>query len=185
MEIDRAGADGAAAGQRDPRLAHARDQRAEHEDRGAHLAHDVVGRLGVGDRAAERERAAVVAQRLDRDAVLGAAAWPWCRCRRAAARWSASAAPRSAGRRPSAAARRSWRRRSVISPDSGRPPRMRMRSIALASRSHARQRDAALAHVFAGLVGVAGLAGLVALQEQELADAFAGVDLAPATAWCC
>ena len=44
VQVDRAGADRAAAGERDRRLAGAREQRAEHEDRGAHLAHDVVGR---------------------------------------------------------------------------------------------------------------------------------------------
>ena len=70
VQIDRARADGAAAGQRDARLADARQQRTEHQERGAHLAHDVVRRLGVGDGAAERQRAAVIADRLDRDAVL-------------------------------------------------------------------------------------------------------------------
>ena len=52
VQIDRAGADGAAAGQRYARLAGARQQRAEYQDGRAHLAHDVVGRLGAGDRAA-------------------------------------------------------------------------------------------------------------------------------------
>ena len=71
VQVDRPGADRAAARQRDARLARAGQQRAEHQDRGAHLAHDVVGRLGAGDRAAERQRAAVVADRIDGDAVLG------------------------------------------------------------------------------------------------------------------
>src|SRR5690606_29946296 len=35
----------------------------------------------------------------------------------------------------------------------------------------------ALAHIFAGAVGIAGLAGLVALEEEELAGALIGVDL--------
>src|SRR3954468_23641394 len=39
------------------------------------------------------------------------------------------------------------------------------------------QRDALLAHIFAGAIGVADLARLVALQEQELAGAFVGIDL--------
>ena len=38
----------------------------------------------------------------------------------------------------------------------------------------ARQRDPALAHVFAGAVLVTDLAAFVALQEQELARAFVG-----------
>src|SRR5919106_46229 len=40
-----------------------------------------------------------------------------------------------------------------------------------------RQRHALLAHIFAGAVGVAHLARLVALEEQELARAFVGIDL--------
>src|SRR3546814_8053143 len=39
------------------------------------------------------------------------------------------------------------------------------------------QGDAALAHIFAGAVGIGRLAGFIALQEQELARAFIGVDL--------
>ena len=112
VQVDRPCADRAAAGQRDARLARARQQRPEHQDRGAHLAHDVVRRLGAGDGAAERERAPVVA----------GAARPRCRAAPAAAVMvvmSASrgtlrqhqALGRSAGRRPSAAGRRSWRRR--------------------------------------------------------------------------
>ena len=71
MEIDRAGADGAAAGQRNASLAQPRQQRAEHQEGRAHLAHDVVGRLGIGDGAAEgHDRAGrLVATR--RNAVLG------------------------------------------------------------------------------------------------------------------
>jgi hypothetical protein len=48
--------DRAAAGQRDAGLAHPRQERAEHQDRGPHLAHDVVWGLGVADRAADGER---------------------------------------------------------------------------------------------------------------------------------
>ncbi|CAG4927213.1 unnamed protein product, partial [Acidocella sp. C78] len=55
VQVDRAGADRAAAGQRHARLAGARQQRAQHQDRGAHLAHDVIGRLGIGDGAAHRK----------------------------------------------------------------------------------------------------------------------------------
>jgi len=71
VQIDGAGADGAASRHGDARLAHARQQRTEHEDRRAHLAHDVVGRLGAGDGAAERQRAPVIADGFHRDAVLG------------------------------------------------------------------------------------------------------------------
>lgn len=44
-------------------------------------------------------------------------------------------------------------------------------------RLEARQRHAGLAHVFARAVGVGDFAGLVALEEQELAGTFVGVDL--------
>src|SRR3546814_14813221 len=58
MKIDRPVADRAAARQRHGRLARAADQRAEHEDRGAHLADDVIGRLGRGKAAgADRHHA--------------------------------------------------------------------------------------------------------------------------------
>src|SRR3546814_7458130 len=40
--------------QRHRRLARAREQRAEHEDRRAHLAHDVIGRDGRGQRRRAR-----------------------------------------------------------------------------------------------------------------------------------
>ena len=48
MQVDRAVADRAAAGQGDRRFARAGEQRAEHEDGCAHLAHDVIGRDGRG-----------------------------------------------------------------------------------------------------------------------------------------
>src|SRR5512137_1176880 len=59
-----------------------------------------------------------------------------------------------------------------MTPCSGLPPRMRMRSIVL----QLRQRDAALAHVFSLAVRVADLGRALALQEQELADALVRVD---------
>ena len=76
MQVDRSRADRAAAGQRDPRLALARQQGAQHQHRGAHLAHDVVGRGGRGDPARlERQGGAVAVAvlaggSLDLDAVL-------------------------------------------------------------------------------------------------------------------
>src|SRR3546814_1251341 len=47
----------------------------------------------------------------------------------------------------------------------------------LLGTSEAGQGDAALAHILAGAVGVGDLAGLVRLQEQELARTFVRVDL--------
>ena len=49
--IDRPHADRAAAGLGHARGAEAREQRTEHQERRAHLAHEVVGRLGIADRA--------------------------------------------------------------------------------------------------------------------------------------
>ena len=46
VHVELAAADVVAAGQRDPRLTAAREQRAEHVDRRPHPAHQVVGRLG-------------------------------------------------------------------------------------------------------------------------------------------
>ena len=46
VQVDRAVADRAATGQRHPRLTRPRQDGAEHQDRRAHLAHDVIGRLG-------------------------------------------------------------------------------------------------------------------------------------------
>ena len=51
MKIDRPVADGAAARQRHPRFARTSEQGAKHQDRRAHLAHDVVRCLGRGDTA--------------------------------------------------------------------------------------------------------------------------------------
>ena len=47
VQVDRPCADGAAAGQRHARPAHARHERAEHEHRCAHGPHEIVGRFGV------------------------------------------------------------------------------------------------------------------------------------------
>ena len=61
VQVDRTVADRAAAGQRHRRLARARDQRPEHQDRRAHLADDVVRRLGRGQLArAHRHHAAEI-----------------------------------------------------------------------------------------------------------------------------
>ena len=48
-EIDRPRADGAAAGERHLRLAHARQQRADHPEARAHARDELVGRGGVDD----------------------------------------------------------------------------------------------------------------------------------------
>ena len=61
MQIDRARADGAAAGQRNLRLSAAGKQRAEHPEAGAHAADHLVGRHGIDDVARrEMERLADV-----------------------------------------------------------------------------------------------------------------------------
>ena len=49
QKIDRPRADGATARQRDPRLAHARDQRRQHPEARAHLGDEIIGRGGVDD----------------------------------------------------------------------------------------------------------------------------------------
>ena len=51
VQVDRARADRATARQGNPRLAVARDERAEHEDRRAHRLDEVVGRDGIGEPA--------------------------------------------------------------------------------------------------------------------------------------
>ncbi len=50
--VDGPRADGAAAGERHPRRAEAREERAQHEHRGPHLLHQLVGRLGAAHRRA-------------------------------------------------------------------------------------------------------------------------------------
>ena len=60
-EVDRPGADGAAAGQRHPGVAHARQERADHPEAGAHARDELVGRGSVDDRARRQlQRLAVV-----------------------------------------------------------------------------------------------------------------------------
>ena len=56
MEVDGPRADRAAAGRRDARAPVAREQRPEHEERGAHRLHEVVRRLGERRRRAARPR---------------------------------------------------------------------------------------------------------------------------------
>ena len=152
--VDRAQADRAAAGQRHARLAAARDQRPQHQDRGAHRLHELVG----------RERP-VDARRVERDAC------PACRCRRA--RPSARAAPhrahvvqpRHVGQRQRLAARaaprtgsaapRSWRPTRGPRRASGAPPSIASLSIAprcrplLRRERRHRQRVDLLAHAVA------------------------------------
>jgi hypothetical protein len=53
MQVDRSGADGAAARQRHPRPSAAGQQRPQYQQAGAHLAHQVVGRRGVADLAGD------------------------------------------------------------------------------------------------------------------------------------
>ena len=60
VEIDRPRPDRAPAGQRHPRFPHARHQRPQHQERRAHLAHDVVRRHGVADGSADRQRPPIV-----------------------------------------------------------------------------------------------------------------------------
>ena len=64
VQVDRARADGAAAGQRHHRVAVAREHRPEHQDRGAHLAHDVVVGAVVGDRLGADDQHAAACCRL-------------------------------------------------------------------------------------------------------------------------
>ena len=54
MEIDRPRADGTAARQGDPRLAIARQKRPQHKNRGAHLADQIIRRVEIRRRAADR-----------------------------------------------------------------------------------------------------------------------------------
>ena len=63
VEVHGTRADGAAARQRDHRLALAREERAEHEDRGAHAADDLVVGLARGDGVRGQRQHAAVAQR--------------------------------------------------------------------------------------------------------------------------
>src|SRR5690554_4522295 len=81
---------------------------------------------------------------------------------------------RASNRRPITAAITDM---ASLSPASARPaaPAINARR-ADPCRSELRESHSALAHVLAGAVGIADLAWLVALQEQELAGAFVGID---------
>jgi hypothetical protein len=72
VQVHRPCADGAAAGQRDLGVAVLGDQRPQHQDRGAHLAHQVIGRGGVVDVLARQSDRPLLAAELGRyfDAVL-------------------------------------------------------------------------------------------------------------------
>ena len=70
VQIDRPHADVAPARQRHTRLAHPSQQRTQHQERSAHLAHDVIRRLGIGDRPADRQTPPVIVQPVHRHAVL-------------------------------------------------------------------------------------------------------------------
>ena len=58
MEINRPGADGAAARKRHARLTVTRQQRPEHKDRGAHLADKVIGSVEIGGAAPDHQHVA-------------------------------------------------------------------------------------------------------------------------------
>src|SRR4051812_48830341 len=53
---------------------------------------------------------------------------------------------------------------------------MWQKSSGFRQSSQFRKRDAVLAHVFSLAVGIGGLAGPLAAEEEELADPFAGID---------
>ena len=85
MQVDGPGADGAAAGQRDPGAALAGEQRAQHQDRGAHGLDEVVGRLDRGEVAGlDLDDAARRGTRPARPGRAGRG--PWCGCRAPRAR---------------------------------------------------------------------------------------------------
>ena len=65
VQVDGPRADGAAAGQRDDGMAVAREHRPEHQDRGAHLADDVVVGAVVGDRLGADDQHAALLQARD------------------------------------------------------------------------------------------------------------------------
>ena len=170
VQIDRPGADRAAARQRHAARAAARHQRPQHQHRGAHLAHEIVGRGRRGDVARrEFERAARPRRRVgrdaDRDAVLHQKVAPSSRCRRGRADCRERAAPRSTGSPPSAAMPRSWHRRSLSCPTaahlrgSGSCPSSRLRA-AMTDRVRRRPRlPSVVSLVFMRAAGVAQAAG--------------------------
>ena len=119
------------------RLAHARQQRRDHPEARPHLGDEVIGRGGVDDIGsrnlhglagilAHRRRACRTASRRRRDCSGCAAAAPR---RRDAAHSRGSACPRSEGSRSSAASVAFLAPEIGMTPSSGRPPVIRMRSI--------------------------------------------------------
>ncbi len=60
VQVNRPGANGAAPGQRDARASGARQQRPQHQGRGAHGLHQLVGSLGRGAQAAAVDGGAVM-----------------------------------------------------------------------------------------------------------------------------
>ena len=118
VEIDRPRADGAAARQRHARLPIPRDERPQHQHRGAHLAHEIVGRRGRDDAPrVERQHLARLVLALgaahgDGDAVLDQEMRHRGDVGDARHAAAGSAARRSEGTPPSAAGPHSWRRRS-------------------------------------------------------------------------
>ena len=59
MEVNRPRADGTATGKRDPRLAIASKQRPKDKDGGPHLAHQIIGRIKIGDPTLHHKNIAV------------------------------------------------------------------------------------------------------------------------------
>jgi hypothetical protein len=109
--VDRPGADGAAARQRHPRLAEAGDQRPEHQDRGAHRLHQVVGRLLARHLLASSETVASASPDCSAATPIWRSSFSIVAtsCRRGTFESSTGSAVSSAAQ--SSAGRRSWRRR--------------------------------------------------------------------------
>jgi hypothetical protein len=122
--VDRTRADRAAAGQRHPRFAEAREQRAEHEDRRAHRLDQLVGRLARCDASGVERDAATVAS-------LRSATTPRLRSSFSAVltSWSCGTLTSVTGSSVSSAAQSSGSAAFLApeiatSPSSRRPPRM-------------------------------------------------------------
>ena len=81
MQVDGPRADRAAAGQRDAGAALAGDEGAEHEHRGAHRLHEVVGRLDRGRGVAACSSTRAADPELDVGAERGRGPGPSCGCR--------------------------------------------------------------------------------------------------------
>ena len=114
--VDRARADGAAAGQRHRGLAEARQQRAQHQHRGAHGLHQLVRRFGLIERAGVDAHGAV-ARRARRCTPMlrSSLSMVATSCRRGTL-CSVTGSVGQQARRTARAARRSWRRKSRTSP---------------------------------------------------------------------